>query len=48
MHTRDVRVVIDVGNVIDQSEDIILMQDGNVVDSYTASVDEDATAARHW
>ena len=44
MHTRDVRVVIDVGNVIDQSEDIILMQDGNVVDSYTASVDEDATA----
>ena len=44
MHTRDVRVVIDVGNVADQSEDIILMQDGEVVTSYTASVDEDASA----
>ena len=39
--TRDVQVVIDVGNVIDQSEDIILMQDGNEVGSYTGSVDED-------
>ena len=42
--TRDVQVVIDVGNVIDQSEDIILMQDGAAVPSYTASVDEDASA----
>ena len=40
--TREVQVVIDVGNVIDQSEDIILMQDGAVVSSYTASIDEAA------
>ena len=37
-------LTVTVQNVIDQSEDIILMQDGAAVASYTASVDEGASA----